>query len=222
MNNSFFKAIPLAACWFVLTSCGGDKSPAENNNSGSAAEQAMELSSGNSGTDETTGINPKFQVFSKPAPRLRDQVNALLEDYLGLKNQLVQSSTEGAAGAAKKLLGTLENFKQTGLPEDQQEFYKNKTEAIQKHIQNTSENPDLEAQREHFSAITENMYALAKGFEAVNKDLYYQYCPMAFNNNGGYWLSNSADIKNPYFGEKMLNCGKVTEVLSKGKGAIAR
>ena len=39
--------------------------------------------------------------------------------------------------------------------------------------------------------------------------LYYQYCPMAFNNKGAYWLSNEEAIRNPYFGDKMLKCGLV-------------
>lgn len=28
------------------------------------------------------------------------------------------------------------------------------------------------------------------------------------------WLSNNKAIKNPYYGNKMLNCGKVTEIIS--------
>ena len=39
--------------------------------------------------------------------------------------------------------------------------------------------------------------------------VYKQYCPMAFNNTGAYWFSNSKEIFNPYFGEKMLKCGRV-------------
>ena len=39
--------------------------------------------------------------------------------------------------------------------------------------------------------------------------IYKQYCPMAFNNEGAYWLSESKDIMNPYFGDRMLKCGRV-------------
>ena len=41
------------------------------------------------------------------------------------------------------------------------------------------------------------------------KTLYQQYCPMYNNNKGGMWLSASEEIKNPYYGAKMLNCGEV-------------
>ena len=30
---------------------------------------------------------------------------------------------------------------------------------------------------------------------------------MAFNNEGAYWLSDAEQIRNPYFGDKMLTCG---------------
>jgi hypothetical protein len=36
---------------------------------------------------------------------------------------------------------------------------------------------------------------------------------MAFNNTGGFWLSDSKTIRNPYFGDKMLTCGQVRETL---------
>lgn len=38
---------------------------------------------------------------------------------------------------------------------------------------------------------------------------YEQYCPMADDNNGAYWLSESNKVLNPYFGSSMLNCGEI-------------
>ena len=43
--------------------------------------------------------------------------------------------------------------------------------------------------------------------------MYKQFCPMAFNDQGGYWLSNSKEVRNPYFGDKMLKCGMVKVTL---------
>jgi hypothetical protein len=36
---------------------------------------------------------------------------------------------------------------------------------------------------------------------------------MAFDDKGAYWLSAESEIKNPYFGKKMLECGEVTDSL---------
>jgi Cu(I)/Ag(I) efflux system membrane fusion protein len=36
-----------------------------------------------------------------------------------------------------------------------------------------------------------------------------------FNDNkGAYWLSEIEEIRNPYFGEKMLSCGETIESLN--------
>jgi Cu(I)/Ag(I) efflux system membrane fusion protein len=34
---------------------------------------------------------------------------------------------------------------------------------------------------------------------------------MANNNVGAYWLSKEREIRNPYFGKEMLDCGSVTD-----------
>ena len=44
--------------------------------------------------------------------------------------------------------------------------------------------------------------------------LYKQFCPMALNNEGAYWLSEVKEIRNPYFGEQMLKCGTVVETIN--------
>ena len=67
---------------------------------------------------------------------------------------------------------------------------------------------NIDGQREAFEAVTQEMTNLVEGNIATGK-LYYQYCPMAFGNTGGHWLSNTKAIQNPYFGDKMLKCGRI-------------
>ena len=43
--------------------------------------------------------------------------------------------------------------------------------------------------------------------------VYLGYCPMANGNTGGSWLAASSEIRNPYFGDKMLKCGSIKEVI---------
>lgn len=71
-------------------------------------------------------------------------------------------------------------------------------------------------------ASTQNIEDIRKGFEVIDEwmlkkiegniesgTIYRQYCPMAFNDTGAYWLSPDKKILNPYFGDKMLRCGRV-------------
>jgi hypothetical protein len=55
------------------------------------------------------------------------------------------------------------------------------------------------------------MFELVKGLMLHTTTLYEQYCPM----KKATWLSETAAIKNPYYGSQMLTCGKTTETLNK-------
>lgn len=68
----------------------------------------------------------------------------------------------------------------------------------------------ISEQRSIFSALTEDMYALAKA-HPNEQTVYKQYCPMALDAMGASWLSLSEEIENPYFGASMLKCGSVKE-----------
>jgi hypothetical protein len=77
-------------------------------------------------------------------------------------------------------------------------------------LANTS---DLDEQRKLFSTLSNEMATLVKDGKLSMGMLYLEYCPMANNNSGAYWLSNEKEIKNPYFGDKMLKCGSVKEMI---------
>jgi Cu(I)/Ag(I) efflux system membrane fusion protein len=68
-----------------------------------------------------------------------------------------------------------------------------------------------------FLPLSEAFIAWASRLPVAEDTLYVQHCPMADNNEGGYWLSRDKDIQNPYFGSKMLRCGSVKQVLAPAK-----
>ena len=84
---------------------------------------------------------------------------------------------------------------------------------IQSSLKEIQGSTDIEAQRKTFSNLSDNLYKGAKAFGLDGKEVFYAYCPMAFNNEGAYWLSDQQQIRNPYFGDKMLTCGEVKEKL---------
>jgi hypothetical protein len=71
----------------------------------------------------------------------------------------------------------------------------------------------LEKKRESFEMVSNAFYDMVRVIKPTGATIYYQYCPMAFNDKGAYWLSNADSIMNPYFGKKMLTCGEVKETL---------
>ncbi|MBN9351857.1 MAG: DUF3347 domain-containing protein [Chitinophagaceae bacterium] len=69
---------------------------------------------------------------------------------------------------------------------------------------------DIKKQRDAFAGLSVKMFALAKSTRLSSNPVYYSYCPM----KKAYWLTNSREIKNPYYGSKMSSCGKIVETLN--------
>ncbi|MAE84407.1 MAG: efflux transporter periplasmic adaptor subunit [Flammeovirgaceae bacterium] len=72
---------------------------------------------------------------------------------------------------------------------------------------------DIEEQRLAYADFTDALYSVIKMFGVVNETIYYQFCPMARNGEGAYWLSPVKEIKNPYYGDAMSSCGENKEVI---------
>ena len=70
---------------------------------------------------------------------------------------------------------------------------------------------DVKVQRAELESLTAEVESVVKSAKIKSGVIYKQYCPMANDNNGGYWLSSQSDIRNPYFGDEMLECGSTKE-----------
>ena len=128
-----------------------------------------------------------------------DKIGAVYAHYVHLKDALVASKGDEAKKAAAELQKSLAPLSNT----------KKAVESASR-ISATS---DLEEQRKEFSTLSNEMKSLVKASKLSMGSIYVEYCPMANNNEGAYWLSNEKQIKNPYFGDAMLKCGSVKETI---------
>ncbi|MDW3212151.1 MAG: DUF3347 domain-containing protein [Reichenbachiella sp.] len=78
-------------------------------------------------------------------------------------------------------------------------------------ISNTAE---TKTQKTAYASFNQALYKSVKAFGTTESTIYYQHCPMALDNQGAFWLSNSKEIRNPYFGGSMLTCGSTKEMLN--------
>lgn len=130
----------------------------------------------------------------------QEQAKELTQDYLELKNALVKSDAKAAKEAAEKMHASLENTKDDLGKE------------ILKNIEQFIAADGLEAQRQHFVDLSQNMYQLASTVK-TGQELYWQHCPMANAGKGANWISSEEEIANPYYGDRMLKCGRVEETI---------
>jgi Cu(I)/Ag(I) efflux system membrane fusion protein len=88
--------------------------------------------------------------------------------------------------------------------------------SLQKEIKSSatsiSKTLDIKEQRDHFKHLSSHLINTLQLF-GVNEKVFVEFCPMANNNKGAYWLSQEEKVNNPYFGSAMLTCGEIKQVI---------
>ena len=145
---------------------------------------------------------------------------SVLTAYLDVKDALVATDGDKAKAQATTLATALKNVKATSLSAaDKKALVMAKTQATA-----ISKTTDVDTQREAFELLSGSMITLTKATKparqkarsgqsagAVPAPTYVQFCPMAANGKGASWLSDKKEVRNPYYGDKMLKCGSVKE-----------
>ena len=201
-NNPTIARMAGLALIVLISACSGNKKETAKTNDGS--------------TYATKADSSKTEIvaFENVDPSVKAQLNGFLADYFALNQALIEDNQDGAKSAAKKLAGTVGQFDMSKLQGDQMGFYHVQLYKIDESLKGMAESTDIEETRLELSTLSEAMYALVKAYKPNESELYYQYCPMAFNNKGGHWISKEKEISNPYFGSKMMRCGETVKELN--------
>ena len=142
------------------------------------------------------------------------QLNTVFDQYIVLKNAFVQSDLKKAKQAAQKGQQALAKVDMKLLTGNDHKQWMDLSGNMDKQYNIIASSDNLEDQRKAFSAFSDQFYKVVKTFGLMGKTVYYQFCPMANNKRGAYWLSESKTIHNPYFGAKMMDCGETKETLN--------
>ncbi len=161
----------------------------------------------NSATKKTVVIPDLGKVSTEN----KKQLTSLGVAYFALKDALVATDAQTTSDKAKNFLEVLKTVDFTKMSTKQQEFFTPFFVNIEEDAKHIISNVEIGHQRSHFNRLSNEMFATLKGFKANKATIYQQFCPMAFDDKGAFWLSDKKEIKNPYFGDKMLKCGKVTD-----------
>lgn len=150
-----------------------------------------------------TGINPEFSK----------QLTKVYKDYLPMKDAFTKSGPQKVALDAAKIASDLDEVKMELLEGQNHIDWMKQLKILKENLKVMIDNPDIDSQRHAFANFNTAFYKSIKQFGLSNVILYYQYCPMTENGNGAYWLSDTKEIRNPYFGDEMPGCGETKETL---------
>ncbi|WP_339628712.1 DUF3347 domain-containing protein [uncultured Maribacter sp.] len=134
----------------------------------------------------------------------------IIGDYLKLKDALVADDKDAAAKAGVRMVSALKDFNVGSFPTAQHEELKDFIENVKEHAEHIGES-DIKHQREHFKLLSKDVTDMVAIIGTEIK-LYEQFCPMY--DGGTAWLSTKEEIRNPYYGSKMLTCGKVNREIN--------
>ena len=153
-------------------------------------------------------------VTTKTVAATSFTINEIVSGYLKLKNALVKDDSKGAANAGKALYSTFDKVNPNTISNVK---LKNKYNDIAKnareHVKHIGDNAGkINHQREYFALLSKDVHDLIKTF-GTDQKLYQDYCPMYNEGKDGYWISETKDVKNPYYGSEMLTCGRMVEAI---------
>ncbi len=140
------------------------------------------------------------------------QLKAVFDNYFALKDALVKTDGNTASTKATDLAKAISTVKMDKLAMDEHMAWMKVMKDLAFDAEHIAETKETSHQRDHFTSLSKNMYALMK-VSKQDTPTYYQFCPMANDGKGANWLSKENAVKNPYYGNQMLTCGKVVETI---------
>ncbi len=157
--------------------------------------------------EESAGIVPSY--VEEVSPVFMEQLDETLAKYIEIKNALVDTDSNAAMTVTDSFLESIEDVDMIILKGDAHMYWMEQSKALKTHGEKIKNATDVEAQRNQFDFLSQAMINSVRAFGTNGKTYYVQYCPMAKDNQGADWISTEAQIKNPYFGDKMMKCGSV-------------
>jgi hypothetical protein len=204
MKKTLIVVIALAAVVLVTRPffCKGDDKTADKGTNPADVKQ------------QPISVSQNTDVFNQ-------SFTQLFNAYNDVKNALVASDAQKASAAALVLRTAADSLKVNEIKGDSIGGIKETAASFSSTIAGVAQalaaEKDIKIQRKEFEEIADNMWNLTRTVRYTGQKLYWQFCPMAFDNKGAYWISYEREIRNPYFGSEMLNCGSVEDSLDYSK-----
>ncbi|TQV73506.1 DUF3347 domain-containing protein [Exilibacterium tricleocarpae] len=129
----------------------------------------------------------------------------LLPHYLSLQSGLAEDDIESAKNTLKEMM------KVTGHSGQLSSLV---------HTMLAAESLD-DLRKPGFEALSKAMIdQVSRRPEAFGQTVYQMFCPMVYGDRGTSWLQADNNLRNPYFGGRMLQCGELETVHKVGEASI--
>lgn len=157
-------------------------------------------------TDKSVDFNLPIDDNAKAA------IQPILLAYLKMKDALVNDDFDTSKSNGIQLLSSTKNVKEKLFKGKSHEVWIGLQNDIKSELEHIEHYTKIDEVRNAFVNLSNTMISMATTFKP-DETLFVLHCPMANNNKGADWLSNSKEIRNPYYGAAMLACGEVKDTI---------
>ncbi len=187
--------------------------------SGGHADMDMGNKNNDKGSDDNEDMSDMSMIDkTKIDKKFKQQLGFVVNEYIVLKDALVKGDAFKAQDQVKNIDKALKEVDMLLLLGDAHNVWMDALKAINRSLGRIQNSKNIELQRREFEDLSLKLSEVINDFGIITlneKPLYLEYCPMVNDNKGAYWLSYDKKIKNPYFGDKMLDCGELEKHLNK-------
>jgi Cu(I)/Ag(I) efflux system membrane fusion protein len=143
----------------------------------------------------------------------QQQLNEVLNEYIALKDAFVKEESSNIISQSEKIGGLLSKVDMKLLEnKEAQTFWMSLEKQLRVAVSSILKTTAIKEQRNHFKQASASLIEALQVF-GVNEKVFITFCPMADSDKGAYWLSKDEKVINPYFGNAMLTCGEVKQVI---------
>jgi Cu(I)/Ag(I) efflux system membrane fusion protein len=171
---------------------------------------------------ETTGSaseNPNGLAPFEAGPCFGEALDRVLAAYIPLQAALAGDDDPAARTAAAELQQATAdlNCETGGLPPAGTELWARLVTALEDAAHRVAEAENIAARRAAFEPLSDNLWNALARFGSTRVARRF-HCPMAFDNDGAFWIQEDSTTANPYYGAMMLRCGSQQEILGNDDG----
>jgi Protein of unknown function (DUF3347) len=169
---------------------------------------------------------PKQQpvALKKHSVAFNSSVTTAMNAYFDMKAAFVEADTLKVKENARKFISLVDSIPLAELKSDTASIF----ETAQAHHSDIKANAqsilvqtDITEMRKDFSMVSENLYPFFRVINYEGDPMYWQNCPMAFDDDKeANWISSTVEVINPYLGKNhpkykagMLHCGSILDTI---------
>jgi len=174
---------------------------------GGGGHQHGDMKKTDSGEKDQGGM--KMTVY-KVSDEFKQQLSPVFTEFFKVQSSLADDDLKGASGAAAAMDKALGGVDMKLLKGDAHMAWMNDLAPVKDGVGKIASGKDIEEARKPFEGLSKAMTDVAMSFAIrFEKPAVVMHCPMVSDGKGANWLQLGEEVRNPYFGKEMSDCGGV-------------